>query len=102
MDKAGQGDSCQDPVSRFPRLAAACAAAERRRHPGTARPVSPASRQLLYQAHTLRPLFDVQYGFQETDLADAGQRFVSALKACDQQLERRDIPLSQRACRLPL
>jgi hypothetical protein len=58
------------------------------------------SRRMFYEAHTVRPLLDVRYAFDEPALAGATGALIDALHACDGRVERRYIPLKRIACSL--
>ena len=58
------------------------------------------ARRLFYQAHTVRSILEVDYGFAEPELERAVAEFHRELRACDQRQAVRFIPLDRIACSL--
>lgn len=56
------------------------------------------ARQMFYEAHTVRALPDVEYGFTEPELVEAAREFFGALRECDRAQPRRFMSLDRMAC----
>ncbi len=56
------------------------------------------ARQMFYEAHTVRSILEVEYGFAEPELRAAADDFFAALRACDRAQPRRFIELQRIAC----
>jgi hypothetical protein len=56
------------------------------------------ARQMFYEAHTIRPLLEVDYGFDEPELRNAAEAFFEGLRACDRAQPRRYMELERIAC----
>jgi hypothetical protein len=56
------------------------------------------ARRMFYEAHTVRSILDVDYGFAEPALQAAARELTEALRECDRTLPKRFIPLDEIAC----
>lgn len=58
------------------------------------------ARQMFYEAHTVRNILEVDYGFSQPELIDAAAQLRDALRRCDREQPNRYIPLERIACSL--
>ncbi len=58
------------------------------------------ARRMFYDAHTLRSITEVHYGFTDPAMQRAARDFFEALGACDRAQPRRYLPLDRLACSL--
>jgi hypothetical protein len=58
------------------------------------------ARQLFYEAHTVRNILEVDYGFEQPELVAAVAELHEALRRCDRDQPNRYIPLERIACSL--
>ncbi|HVI03706.1 MAG TPA: hypothetical protein VM869_33670, partial [Enhygromyxa sp.] len=58
------------------------------------------ARQLFYEAHTIRSILEVDYGFEQPELIAAVAELHEALRRCDREQPIRYIPLERIACSL--
>jgi tellurite resistance protein len=58
------------------------------------------ARRMFYEAHTVRSILEVDYGFTDPEHERAAREFQSELRACDASLPRRYIELARIACSL--
>jgi hypothetical protein len=56
------------------------------------------ARRMFYEAHTVRSILEVDYGFEEPALKAAARDLAEALRECDRHVPRRFIPLENIAC----
>jgi hypothetical protein len=56
------------------------------------------ARRMFYQAHTVRSILEVDYGFEEPALKIAAAELAEALRQCDQRVPKRFIELQKIAC----
>jgi hypothetical protein len=56
------------------------------------------ARRMFYEAHTVRSMTEVDYGFTEAALKAAAADLVDALRRCDENVPRRYLPLERIAC----
>jgi hypothetical protein len=56
------------------------------------------ARHMFYEAHSVRTLVEVDYGFDDAGLRGAARVLKAALTTCDEAQPRRFIPLDQIAC----
>ncbi|HVU04537.1 MAG TPA: hypothetical protein VHE30_22420 [Polyangiaceae bacterium] len=56
------------------------------------------ARRMFYEAHTVRSILEVDYGFETTALRDAAADFAVALRECDGRVPKRFMPLDRIAC----
>lgn len=56
------------------------------------------ARRMFYEAHTVRSILEVDYGFAEPALKAAAVDLADALRACDRDVPKRFIPLDRIAC----
>jgi hypothetical protein len=53
---------------------------------------------MFYEAHTIRAILEVDYGFEEPALKAAARDLAEALRECDRHVSKRFIPLENIAC----
>jgi hypothetical protein len=58
------------------------------------------ARQMFYEAHTVRNILEVDYGFEQPELRAAVAELHEALQRCDREQRNRYIPLRRIACSL--
>lgn len=58
------------------------------------------ARRMFYEAHTVRSILEVDYGFTDPERKRAARDFQSELRACDAAMPRKFIELSRIACSL--
>lgn len=58
------------------------------------------ARQLFYEAHTIRSILEVDYGFEQPELVAAVAELHEALRRCDREQPTRYISLDRIACSL--
>ena len=58
------------------------------------------ARRMFYEAHTVRSILHLDYGFEEPALRAAAEDFRDALRECDRAQPRRYIEVERIACSL--
>ena len=58
------------------------------------------ARRLFYEAHTVRNILELDYGFEQPELVEAARELHDALRQCDRDQPIRYIPLERIACSL--
>jgi hypothetical protein len=56
------------------------------------------ARHMFYEAHSVRTILEVDYGFETPELREAAVELEANLRACDEAQPRRFIPLERIAC----
>lgn len=56
------------------------------------------ARRMFYEAHTVRAIVEVDYGFEDPPLKAAARDLATALRDCDRRVPKRFIPLEAIAC----